>query len=811
MPRFIRKLIVLAVATASFGCAGALPASTAGMDALRTPRPWPAHTVGGVPVSDADYLQAVRWGADWFRYETFGGERAITDLIGFLQAPIEVPCDSASAGRCTREESALGYFVRALDDLDGVRGNLYAGNGGFSGAGFTQDLTLRFPPGSTLYGLPLPAEVHTGLDVEAGSAWPIGVSPVAVEGADAQLPYVWDLAALGAGPVTSGPTHVRVGITCALCHYSLDIDWDGKPDLRSALLDQPTPGSPYRPEHAWAVGNQDLKVGWLFALSRNPLVGFSVLSGPLGSGDDPRASVTWAKWVKEHYRDAPDMVTREVVRGMLVQPRGYADVSANARYDASQFPPLYTQNYYPSNSDGSMANSNDRDNIAWTGTMDFSGLVALANDRSGSTTLYWEPPSIYGEFDARALADLMVYLAPASLHDPAQRVALREDILGNSDGVPGLLDPASVYVMPGPPNAIPASVLNHPANVSHGRVRHPADFGGDAPERGPLMALLGVRVHTPPSIAASPAVAAFLARYPELRRDEFVAEAVNAMLDWQPSPPNVGARAERAFGLVARGARVFDEAGCGNCHRGRFFTDNVVHRMSARRALEVGIAAASTAPWRSLGRGFGPAIASEPEHATGSRPLVMFLAPSYDPANGALTGAGGPLRGLFGSESVGYKTAQLRYLWGSAPYLHDGGVGVAVDPASSVDRDDLVAVLSLPQREKVYGMGRILAVEETTPSRWLRADAALSLQALVLRAERAQILARRADAVIPVPGAGSGEDALGAPAAVSAEELGIVGEGHDFYIDDEPGGERVSALVAFLLAIDDDTGSPLGN
>ena len=30
--------------------------------------------------------------------------------------------------------------------------------------------------------------------------------------------------------------------------------------------------------------------------------------------------------------------------------------SANARYDATQFPPLYTQNYYPSNSDGSMPN-----------------------------------------------------------------------------------------------------------------------------------------------------------------------------------------------------------------------------------------------------------------------------------------------------------------------------------------------------------------------------------------------------------------------------------------------------------------------
>jgi hypothetical protein len=34
----------------------------------------------------------------------------------------------------------------------------------------------------------------------------------------------------------------------------------------------------------------------------------------------------------------------------------------------------------------------------------------------------------------------------------------------------------------------------------------------------------------------------------------------------------------------------------------------------------------------------------------------------------------------------------------------------------------------------------------------------------------------------------------------------VEGRGHDFWIEDEPGGERITALVAFLLALDDAPG-----
>jgi hypothetical protein len=800
--------LVVGAALCSAACFRQEAPAWPGYDLLAAPLPAAARRVAGVAVSEADYQRILSWGASWFRYETFGGERMTTDVVGLLDAPIQVPCASVGSPNegCVRTESTRSYFVRALDALDGVSGNLYSGNGGPDGTGFTHDLVLRFPPGTRLRGLPLPEEVHTGLDVEAGSSWPIGLSAVPTSAEDASLPYVWSLEKLGAGPAP-GVKSVRVGITCALCHYSLDVDWDGKTDLKSARFGQKTPGSAYLPEQSWAVGNQDLKVGWLFAMSQNPIVGFAIFSGAIGN-TTPEGAYDWVKWVKESYRVAPESVAREVVRGMLLQPRGYADVSSNARYNASQFPPLLTQHYWPSNSDGAVLNGADRNSVVWTTTMDFSGLVGLARDRGGSQSgaLYWEEKSIYDLFTAKELAELMVHGAPATLFDPKREAELRDDILGVSDGVPGMMDPDSVYVMEGPGGVIPPEILNSPKNQRAGRIRKASDFGGDAALRGPLLALLGMRTHTRPKTAADPELTALVQRYPDLKVDELTGEAVNAVLDWEPSPPNLSQRLARASALVPRGYEVFKAEGCVNCHRGPFTTDNTIHRISARRAGEIGIAAPSTAGFRSLGRGSGPAIESNSDRAWDSRKLTLYVDPSYDPRTGLAVAQGSPLRGLFGNQIVGYKSTHLRYLWGSAPYLHDGGVGVAIAPSSQIDRDDLGQVLRLPSADKMFGMGSILAYQEANPNRWLRADAALSLQALLLRAEREQVLARRHTALVPVPGVGQAENPLGAPAFVSAEQLGISGSGHEFYIEDAPGGERITALVAFLLALDDAPG-----
>jgi hypothetical protein len=104
----------------------------------------------------------------------------------------------------------------------------------------------------------------------------------------------------------------------------------------------------------------------------------------------------------------------------------------------------------------------------------------------------------------------------------------------------------------------------------------------------------------------------------------------------------------------------------------------------------------------------------------------------------------------------------------------------------------------LARPDKVHGTGPILAYREAVPDSHYRADAALSLQALLLRSERKKVLRGNVAPVLAIPGT---------ERKLSAAELGIEGIGHAFYLEDEPGGDDVTALVAFLLALDDQPGA----
>jgi hypothetical protein len=154
---------------------------------------------------------------------------------------------------------------------------------------------------------------------------------------------------------------------------------------------------------------------------------------------------------------------------------------------------------------------------------------------------------------------------------------------------------------------------------------------------------------------------------------------------------------------------------------------------------------------------------------------------------------------------VGYKTVTLRYVWGSAPYLHDGGVGVGLAPGAAPPGSDLRTLLARSAADKLYGMARILAWREQHQSTGPWPDAALSLQALLLESERRKVIEGNRAPIIEVP-IGGAENPLAAPAQTSFVLLGVEGRGHEFWVDDEPGGERITALVAFLLALDDAPG-----
>lgn len=788
------------------GCFASGLKASPGFDVLHDPAPRAAHTLRGVEIKDAAQYEELRhWGETWFRTETFGAERTTTDVAGLFQAELEIPCDESPASPgCRKKTSALPYLIRALDALDGVPGNLYSGNGGPLGLGFTNDLVLEFPPGTTVAGLPVPEHLHTGLDVDAGSAWPIGIEPVKAPPEDDSLPYLIEPAALGAGPAEPGK--YRIGITCALCHYSLDIDKDGVPDVRSSRYGEVTPGALWGPEATWGIGNQDLHFGWLFALVNNPLLGFTVLSGPIGT---PRAedAVSWVRWVKENYQQKPEEVRREVIRGMLVQPRGLADDTPNALHDPNQLPVLFTYRNWPYNFDGSFADASDRNNGVWTGAVDFTGLVALARDRAGSKQglLYWEPPSIYRNLSAREYAQLIVHASPAVQHDPAQEERLIADILGTSDGIPGLLAPENVVLMKNTLGAFPDEFLDCKNAVKNPHcTRTPADYGGDAKHRGSMMVLLGTRVITSARARKEAHLESWLARYPGLNADDFESDSVSLLLDSLVPPTNHSPLLHGQSALVARGYELFQAEGCADCHRGPYLTDNSMHRLFDRRAAEIGIAAPSTAAFRALGRGGGPALGTAPFRSLSNRALQLYVAGPYDPETGRATATGNVLNGLFGTRPVGYKSITLRHLWGSAPYLHDGGVAVALKPGSSPAETDLIRLLQRPVSEQLQGMGPILAYREEHQASGPWANAALSLQALLLEAVRKEVMANNQALLMVVPKAAGEQSSL--PDRVSIASLGVEGQGHAFWIDDVPGGPRVSALVAFLLSLDDNPG-----
>lgn len=737
-------------------------------DVLEQPAPRPDTAAwNGTALPYEEYIKWVELGEEWFRNETFGNERLWTDVVGFLDGKLDVPDGS---GGFTKERF-FRYFLLALDDLDSVRGNLYQGNGD----GYTHDLVIGLPPGTMLDGtIPLPERLHTGLDVEAGSAWPIGVVPVPVDSAEGvRLPYLLDPGTFASevGQVP-GNTKYRVGVTCALCHYSLDVDWDGVTDLKSAKPDWGATGYGYRPEHAWAIGNQDIALGAIFAMSANTIAGFET-SAPVGKTtlNDARA---WGRFVRDNYEKNPDSVKREVDRGLLIFPRGYADDTPDGLHNPLQFPSLFTHRNWPYNYDGVMLNASDRNNNVWTTGLDLSQIVALCKDRGGKSAglVFWEEKGMYADLSALDYANIVVCHAPAVLHDPAQRAVLREDVLGESDGVPGLLRNDGVALIRGVPFAVPSSYFKRKSN--DGRIRDPKDFGTDGKARGAVTGLLGTRVITHDGIREQYGIAELEKKY-GIDGDEFVTEAVSMMLDWVEPPPNRSALLAKArdAGLVRQGYQVFKDQGCAGCHAGPFFTDNRIY------------------PLKEIG--------TDPARAEATKLLQVGIAPRYDPKTGKAATGGilGFLAGLIAGKHAGYKSVTLRYLWGSAPYLHDGGVGVALKPELGKGGDDLKRLLSRKEEEKIYGMAQILNYREAHSGSYYRPDAALSLQALLLRSERHRVIDANRAQVHPVPGR---------PDFVSFASMHIQGIGHEYWIDDVPGGDVVTPLVAFLLALDDHPG-----
>ena len=140
-----RSHLTTSLLTASLlvGCgAPAKPYDWGDYDVLTRDAPPPELKLGDVTLEPRDYEKFLVWGERWFRGITFGNERVVTDVIGIMNGSVQVPCAPPAEAGCRSEQRVLPILFAAIDELDGVQGNLFAGNGGPIGPGFTGDLVL---------------------------------------------------------------------------------------------------------------------------------------------------------------------------------------------------------------------------------------------------------------------------------------------------------------------------------------------------------------------------------------------------------------------------------------------------------------------------------------------------------------------------------------------------------------------------------------------------------------------------------------------------------------------------------------------
>ncbi len=242
-----------------------------------------------------------------------------------------------------------------------------------------------------------------------------------------------------------------------------------------------------------------------------------------------------------------------------------------------------------------------------------------------------------------------------------------------------------------------------------------------------------------------------------------VAEQLNGMSAFQNSlaPPPVKTQ---DLASVKRGAAIFTNASCVECHSGRYFTNNHViaeqeiksqpSRAKAQAAFARNFVPPQTYPSNvSVPLPENPPVLNVPTDVISEKDYKLAF---------AIGNAGG------------YKVPSLIGLNVTAPYLHDGGVAAGPE-ALKVD-DNNYQVLHPDQ----LGMTGTLL-------NGIKADPSASLRSLVDRNLRKQVVkANRANS--------------------NLHSSNVDGTGHNYWVDKQAGftTQDQTDLIEFLLSLDDD-------
>ena len=227
-------------------------------------------------------------------------------------------------------------------------------------------------------------------------------------------------------------------------------------------------------------------------------------------------------------------------------------------------------------------------------------------------------------------------------------------------------------------------------------------------------------------------------------------QRINAMAAWQntilppPPPQHITGQADAA--TVETGRRVFDRAGCAECHAGPSLTNHRIIPVGeiGTQPLRANAMEATQNAWgEPLGYAFDQPVPLP------KKPRVIRFPIEH------LDGEQLKLSYGWGESPGGYKVKHLVGLYWTAPYLHDGGVAVGADGEPGVTHTLMVGV---------------------------RPDPYNSLKALVDRDLRRRVIeANRAHATLG--------------------EAGCEGIGHEFWVDGGAGfsGAEQRALILYLL------------
>lgn len=215
----------------------------------------------------------VKDGRKSFYVETFDNEIFMTDVLGFVDGPLRIK-NVLKAILELKGEGTTNLRVELAEDFEVGEKKWKKGD-----------------------------KVNTGLDVAAGGLTPLGV------------------------PISFSDGRVRVGISCALCHASVD-------EKTGKVME--------------GVPNNDLDTGLLLALGTNSAAHFPTanIESLQDYITDTKRSVTNSKGKKEALPD-PDLFEKAVDESFLKWPKGSFDTSADMSSNPTQIPDVFTLGDHP--------------------------------------------------------------------------------------------------------------------------------------------------------------------------------------------------------------------------------------------------------------------------------------------------------------------------------------------------------------------------------------------------------------------------------------------------------------------------------